>query len=693
MDARVVLLSLLTCVPCFGSIISGEAPVAIPTLLPSHGSYAIAASATRRYVVWFEPPYVFGMDLLPDGQPDVRTRKLLATDAPTGYYLPPAVIAVDDSFYVGWLASDKSAYRLLRVDGGVDTRLPFTTDVRLAWNGSRFLAVTEDYGSQVIAALFDRNGNTVVAPFVVRTGDWYRNVDSAGGKFFITMRPPIYSATTTVKTTGIVMDNDGKWKIVPLPDTSEFGTALASNGSEYLFVWQIDALRVLAQHFTPSGDPSGDLFAVAVRTSTGFSTPMAAANGSDYVVSWGIGNGSTLFTREYATVHGSTATGAGPLPATYLGLYSSPAGALTAWTGDGSVAMVRRLGANDVPHPLVLSGTDQGALDVAANATATAVVWNESNALRFGRFDAIGTPLDGNGIILGEVNGSARVFAGPLDFLVLRPSGYQLFAQVITNDGQLVGDPKPLAPPPLPNTYPYVTTFDASWNGSAFVVLWSTPVGIGGATVLPNGAVGDTIAPYALGPVVVSAAGPRTLAVFGNSPLKGQFLDSGLAFPMQTGGYFTPTGIASSGKDYVVVATRSKSFNPSTYDTDITLFDSNGQAIGGPFPIVFDAPNPVRIDVLFDGNDYRIAWIDSARRIITAVVTHDSFLCYCIKNETIVPVDEQPQSVSSLAIASPGGGRLIVLYQRSEVDPWMGAHSRAYLRSIDERRHHRTAPR
>jgi len=683
-------------VPCFAGIISAEAPVTTPALLPTSGNYNVTAGATGAYVAWFNSPYVFGMKLNADGTPNVATRKLLASDAPDPIsYAWPSVYAVDDSFYVSYVPKGSSSTRVLRVDGGVDAQLPFNET--LVWNGSRFLAVDSD-GFQLFATLYDRNLTVVVPRAAIRTAEYFVYFSSAGGKFLMTTTPKAsYNNGTPQKLNGVIIDNDGKSSVVPLPNyIPTYGTAVATNGAEYLLVWQTDALHVVAQHFSPSGTPSSDLFAVAARTSVGLLSPVAAWSGSEYVVSWAIGDAFTKTGRSYAHVRGTTTSDAADAPSQYIGLMSSPNGAFGVYANSDGILVMQRLDVADTPHPFLLSETSQFAVDIAsADLSTTGVLWRESNFLMFGRLDASGQPLDGNGIVVGAGYDTARVVAGPLDFLVVRNHGLSIQAQLISRDGKPVGAEKTIFTAG-PNNY--LVGFDAVWNGSSFTLLWSTSAGIDGAVILPSGDVGGTLPPYAVGPVIIAGGSPP-LAVFGTGTLKGKFLDATLSFTMQSGGDLRPIAIATSGKDYLLLAGKANTnygvYPPvTTFDLLVTRFDAHGVAVDGPLTLISGAKmvygqfGPATLDnvsAVWDGNNYRVAWLDDARQLVVATIDHAQLFCNCLTSKIGVPM---PTQASNARIASPGCGRLLVLYDRAASDPWFGQQERAFVRDLDVPRHH-----
>jgi len=673
-------------VPCFAGIISAEAPVTTPALLPTGGVYTVVGGPSGAYVAWFNGPYVFGMRLNADGTPNVATRKLLGSDARDSESTGPNVYAVDDSIYVAYVPKgNTTTLRVLRVDGGVDVTLPNAT---LMWNGSRFLAIdgiTVDFSG----TLYDRNLNVVVSRFFVRNGtDSFVFLNSAGGKFILGTTPRINSTTDgTAKLNAVIIDNDGKTTVTSLPNYIQYyRPALISNGAEYLFVWQTDPLHLIAQHFSPAGAPASDLFAVAARTQLGIQFPTGAWSGSEYVVSWAITDGWTQTGQSYGHVRGTTASVEADAPSTSLKLMSSPNGAFAVYTNRDFIPLIQRLDVADTPRPFILGGRAQSAVDIAsADISTTGVLWRESEHLWFGRLDASGQPLDGNGILLGGPYEPARVIAGPLDFLVIRNAG-SIRAQLLSRDGKLVGAEKTIF---TPSQYDYVTSFDAVWNGSSFTILWSTTAGIDGAVILPTGDVGGTLPPYALGPVTLAGGSPP-LAVFGTGTLRGKFLDSSLSFPIQTGGVLRPIAVATSGKDYLILAARMNTnySSATTWDVLVTRFDARGNVIDAPLMLMTGAqlsypngqPTIVNFGVLWDGNNYRAAWLDGSNQLVVATIDHAQV------TTSVVPV---PGGLGlNPRIASPGGGRLLVLYDRAVSDPWFGQENRAFVRDIDVPRHH-----
>ncbi len=413
----------------YGAIVDGDGNVAAPDGFPisEATSYQTAPDVTSNgtdyFVVWSDHRDgnndVYGARVTSAG--DVLDDEGIPIASGTNGESEPGVASDGTDYFVAWTVDDVDGSDIygtrVTSDGDVDvpggyaiaTETNPAHGVRIASNGEDYLLAWTDYRH---APWHDGNDDFV----------WY--IDVYGAR---------------VSGDGDVVDPDGL--LLSVGTSTESSPSVASNGTDYLVVWQdyraatshdVYGVRVGANGVpvTPSG------FAIS-SASERQRLPVVATNGTDYFVVWRDNrNGET----EH-DVYGARVTSSGEvLDPNGIALCVVPgwqdlptvasngAGYLVVWsdwrdddadiygafvTGDGEVSHENGLG-------LVTAGADQAQPEVASNGSDYLLVWSD------GRSGGGATAWD----IYGTVVSAVGAVSHPSGFAIAAGASYENSAAV-----------------------------------------------------------------------------------------------------------------------------------------------------------------------------------------------------------------------------------------------------------------------
>ncbi len=303
----------------------------------------------------------------------------------------------------------------------------------------------------------------------------------------------------------------------------QWNLRFAGGGGQHLavFVSEVEgATRIVAQRLDPTGQPI-DLEPLRLVTYSGFTrvTPDVAFNGTIYLVSWTLADGTVVGQRVSA---GLTLIDPAPVPLVTDGAVAAGVGALG---DDFLIAYVHRFsgdlqylkgfrvdaGLTVLDTPFLLGGDFSMRPRVTALGGQWLVVWparpghDATPTNVFGEFvTAAGVPggsfaIDGAGYAdtPGVAVGNGRAFidwSDDVDFPESRIEGRILLA-----DGTFLGPEFVIANPPMDQLFPA-----AAWDGQQFVAAWvdyrsvtgieqlrgdiyAARIGADGSVVDPNG--------------------------------------------------------------------------------------------------------------------------------------------------------------------------------------------------------------
>jgi PKD repeat protein len=489
------------------------------------------------------------------------------------------------------------------------------TDYLVVWQDTRGISTYDLYGARVsrTGQVLDPGGLLIsahmlgheVSPAVASNGTDFLVVwqDGRGATAF-----DILGARVTG--TGQVLDPEG----IPISAHDTFyqaAPAVASNGTNYLVVWQdgrsgttydIHGARVSSAGTVL--DPAG--LALSTHETGDQEAPAVASNGTDYLVVWHDTRNSTY------DIYGTRVTGAGQvLDPTGLALstHANGYGAYPSVASNGTDYLVvwqdTRSGAEDIygtrvtgagavqdPAGLPLSAHEtiyQWTPTVASNGTEYLVVW-----------------MDGRGAISWDIYGTRVSGAGA----VLDPTGLVLSNQAWGNEA-----------------YPVVvsngTDFFAVWQDGRSAISWDihgTRITGAGEVLDPDSLLLSTTANHQYAPAVASN-GTNHLVVWQDArnvfhwdvhatrvSSTGEVLDpSGLVLSALAG-YQYSVAVASNGADYLVVWRDGRNGNDDIYGTRVSgsgaVLEPEGLALGVG-PGTQSAPA-----VASNGRDYLVIWQD-----------------------------------------------------------------------------------
>jgi hypothetical protein len=614
----------------------------------------IAHGLTRSYEVVQDGGLIFGNDLLLNGQPDLSTRRVLAGARLIG------LGAIGDDFYVAFDTADLATITVMHINDGKQVRLATEhLGANLTANGTRLLLIYSTQTSRVI--LFDRDLNQVVPPLPIPLGS--TSVTPLVGQFFLATANVVVVAGTPATYSLMLIDDAGKLTTVtrPLPSGSLMGA-----GVEIYDVVYGGAHSEMAylQRYSPQLVPVGDLMPI-VQSSNTLNGADAVPFGNGYFVGWLV-NGDLYAQRLGAGEPILVATGV-----RFGGLELGPGVVLARWKDAAGKRFVRRVDANDDPHPDVLLPAEERTPSISGEGVTSLVAWSDTD-VRVARVATDGTALDGAGIVIAE---SPLHPAGPVQivvegdrYLVFWVSEQALFARYVERDGTPSGDVFRVSPQGQ-----NVTHFDAAWTGAQYVLSWGFLFESTLATMAPGGVEAVPVGVYQSGAGVSGGPHPIVFGVRANSGrLAATFFDTGRIADVIT----LPAGVdarlfhaASSGHDYVVTWTALQSVGNLRYQSTVWAMhlDENGNPSGVPVVITsFDTgfpdttrPGAFGVGIpLWDGKNYRILYAGAT--LGEATLGDDTFICRCFAH-TDVAFDTASIKTFSAAI---GAGGSVVAYDR-----------------------------
>ncbi|QSQ27043.1 hypothetical protein JY651_19925 [Pyxidicoccus parkwayensis] len=490
---------------------------------------SVASNGTDYLVVWEEalagsPVSVHGARV--SGAGEVRDIGGLAPGAPASSRSAPSVASNGTDYLVAWMDMrngnpDVYGTRVAStgevMDGAglaIAQAAQTQTAPSVASNGTDYLVVWED----------SRNGNT----------------DIFGAR--------VSSSGAVLDASGLAVSTDARTQLVP---------AVASNGTDYLVVWQ-DARN----------ETAGDIFgarvtsAGAVMETSGFAistaaraqgTPAVASNGTDYLVVWQDARSETS-----GDIYGARVTSAGTVV-------------------DGSGLAISTYAAGQTYPSVAFNGTD------------FYVAWKDARSSRdiYGtRVTTAGEVLDGSGVVLSTAaNGqwTPEVASNGTGYLVVwvghRPSdgSAAIFGVRVSAAGDVLDVSGLEISPPGLALYPSVAS-----NGTDYLVVWEDvsqlDSRIMGARVTGGGAVLDARG------LVLSPSSVRSASA---------------------------PSVASNGTGYLVVwetmpgETQLSSISGTRVTREGAVLDASGLSISGP-PAFAHAP-----EVASNGTDSLVVWEDT----------------------------------------------------------------------------------
>jgi len=653
---RRFLFLLLLCAPLGAAeIVTPELPVAgLRVVADPSTSCSIASGDTKAYAIC----NVFGgnryrVDLDRDGAPILSTRVPFSSFRSTFAIAGDALYSTEstaDAIFVWRFGSDAEA-RIDVASGSVP---------RLTWNGGSLFLVTFTVAQTLMGAIVDTNLHVAVAPFPIMAASPAMSAASAAGGWMIATRDSTFASAAIVDARGAV-------HAVALPAPGVSSHALASNGSEYVYVWQRDRTPIALQRYSLSGVAVGDMDVVAGNASGNVNFPVVVWTGSEYLMSWNDGNAAWM--RTFGGEAHALGNGYPNLAAGRAGVFLtiSPA------SYPPPPQTIRRLDTNDAEHVLAYAPLSQSTPAMATNGGESAAVWNEENQVRFARVRADGTHPDGAGTLLPIGNKTPALASDGVNYFVAwiaKPHVYGLF---IGPDGRVAGAPLVIGDENNDTQgAPGVT-----WSGSQYLVTWShSSAGVGaGAMVTPAGGV----TPFQYGGngnTSGVSAGPRTLVVYQTyeeshySKIRGAFLDAaGSPFDIVRelqgqwpSGVYDPR-VVTNGREFLltwILRTESRS------EAWIARLDDHGRTIGNPLRAAAadDASAPLAAIPIVDGKGYRVVVAgDATMPLFVARVTEATFACICLDDRVAIPTTAPVRSVAAAA----SGDVIAVSYVR--VDP------------------------
>jgi hypothetical protein len=625
-------------------IVTPERPVADLRLAADAGTWcSVVSGDTKAYAICgLYSGNRYRIDLGRDGTPLLSTRVPFC--GPTSLW----TMAGDALYYTD---TTENAIFVWRFGGDGEARIDGTgaKDARLTWNGGSLFLLTYTNVQTLMGAIVDTALHVVVAPFPIMpaTPAWQMAIASAGGGFMIVTRD-------TARVSAALVDARGTVHTLAPPAPSVASSLLASNGSEYVYVWQRDRTPITLQRYSPSGDKIGDLEVVADNASGRVIASSVVWTGSDYLIGWIDGDVSWM--RTLGGAPQLLGEGTPNLVAGRAGVYLTMSHAYY----PPAPERIRRLDTNDAERTLSYGPLYQSYPAMAMNGGESAVVWLEDNQVRFARVRADGTHPDGAGtpLPIGNNKNPAlasdgfNYFAAWID----KPHVYGLF---VSRDGRVAGAPFVIGDENNDTQgAPAVT-----WSGTSYLVTWShSSVGVGaGAAVTPSGSV----APFQYGgngsaPSV--SAGPRTLVVYQTfeeipySKIRGVFLDAAgspfdIVRELQAGEwrYLADPRVVTNGRDFLltwILNTTSK------HEAWMARVDDRGRTIGNPLRIASTDDANARLFAIpiVDGAGYRVAiGGDAAMPLFVARVTDATFACLCLDDRVPIPVTAAARPLAAAA--------------------------------------------
>ncbi|HEY6138070.1 MAG TPA: hypothetical protein VI670_09935 [Thermoanaerobaculia bacterium] len=621
---------LLVCSPLAAAeTVTAELPVSDLRLVPDpYAGCSVFSGATKAFAVCAYAgggqPYRY--DLESDGSPILSSRVPIDAQA--------SAAAGDALFYAALLEDAVVVHRFgSDVEARIDTAA--ATQPALVWNGGGLLLLLYTSGGTMKGTILDTELHVAVPPFAVMPAASWTRASSAGGGFLIAGHDSAGGVTA------VIVNSNGGVRPVGLPAPRVSYDAIASNGNEYLYVWQRDRTPAAAQRYTASGEAAGDLQVVAQSGSGNLYYPSAVWTGSDFLISWS-DNGDGWI----RTLNGPPQPAGKGIPS----LAAGPAGVFVTRSAPHEATVIRRLDTDGPEHVLDYTAAAQTVPILAVDGLDAAVVWNEgsSGEVRFGRTRVDGTHHDGTGTVLPVKAIFPRMAFDGTSYLIVWVGDKRVNGLFVGRDGRVTGAPFVIA------DEPYAQIASITWTGTTYLVTWQSGffrLGAG-AAVTPAG----SITPFQFGSTESessASAGPRTLVVSANSSpdyvymkVTGVFLDAaGAPFDIvrelntTDSGFFGQVHAVSNGRDYLVTWTRHTANHAEAW---IARIDDRGRVIGAPLQAAAtDASwHGAGAIPLFDGANYRVVvGGDTAMPLYVATVTDATFACRCLDDRVAVPID------------------------------------------------------
>ena len=668
--------------------VTPELPVSMQPVPDSNTGCSVISGATKAFALCgaFGGP-LYRVDLAGDGKPLLPTRALL----------DPACcfVAVGDTLYSAAAGLDTVVVR--RADSGAQAQIaaPGSSTARLTWNGGSLLLLTYNSGGATMAAILDTSLSIVVRPFSLfgaPIASVLPATASADGRFLVV------ALGAKNATTGTIVDPDGTTHAIDLktpPTASNAWDALASSGTDYLHVWERDLGPLVAQRYSSSGEPVGELQTIALNPTRGIALQSAVWNGHDYVIVWT--NDSVAWMQTLGGAPQLIGDGAARIAA-------GPAGVFLIQRRSFAPQTIRRFDTGGPQYTLSYGDQYQWYAAVATDGIETAAVWNEGHLVRIGRIAADGAHLDGAGAVLPIDVGDtieqfdlvkhvqpAIAFDG-VRYLVV------WIAQKHVN-GVFFGPNGAVGAAFVIADAKYEDAPSVVWDGAQYVVTWSHGGYFGnGAFVTTSGAVTPFRFGTDVGEVSASAVGPRTLVVYANYAqglywyLYAVFLDAaGSPFTiasdqaLQWGLHRSAVRprVVTNGRDYLVTWTM---LSGNASEAWVAKMDDRGHLIGTPFVVASTNPGRPTANAipLFDGTDYRVVVSGApGMPLFAAKVTDGSFACGCLDDTVAIPIDFDFPIYANPIVAAAGHGTIVVGYERwFAKDPVYGSYPRVMLRVV-----------
>ncbi|WP_157758287.1 Ig-like domain-containing protein [Cystobacter fuscus] len=727
----------------------------VPTWEPSPQKFPrVASNGTDYLVVWADERNASGSDIYGarvSGTGEVMDIAGLAISTAPERQYSPAVAFDGTDYLVVWtdernLATTKADLYGTRVtSAGVvvtpsglaistaagDQNSPMVasngTDFFVVWTDERNLATTKAdlYGTRVTSA------GVVVTPsglaISTATGDQYGPaVASNGTDYFVVwedkrtgVEQDIYG--TRVTNTDTVISPSGL--ALTTATGGQYSPSVASNGADYLVVWEsaeddIEALRV-----TGSGGVEGPPRIILNSSESRFS-PEVTSNGTDYLVVWGYGSSSMPVNWG---VGGARVTSTGEAVGIWsLGIYDHGRDSQLQPTvaSDGTSYFVvwmdppstvdnrfnvygRRVVDGDVGMSLVRISTSANAQEqpaVASNGTDFLVVWEDQRGSDFDlygtRVSGTGTVLDPSGLILSNRSSNQlypSVASNGTDYLVVwqdfAGSALDIRGRRVTSTGVMPDDSDLLIstssgdqriPKVASNGTDYLVVWNDDRAGGTNTDVYGTRVKSTGEILDPSGIPIGT-SPLDQEDTAVASNGTDYFVVWVLSVAStnrdiqgarvtstGAVLDASGLVLSATPTYKSNPAVASHGTDYLVVwADRS---DGTTSDIHGTRVKSTGEVLDPSGLAVCKAANEQATPALaFNGEEYLVTWSDKRNDTdwnlqATRVLTTGEVL-----EPTGLLISGEPGAEMSASLAVNPQRKFFVVYSRFDASPGFGS--------------------
>lgn len=649
------VLALLLCAPLAAAqSVTAELPVADLRLVPGpYTACAVFSGATKAFAVCNVAgggqPYRY--DLAPDGQPILSSRTPVVGQAFAG---------VGDALFYATLSVDAIAVRRFGNDAEarVDAKAP--SQPMLISNGGGSLLLIYASGGTMMGTIVDTDLQVTARPFAIMPAASWTRAASAGGGFLIA------GHDSAGVVTAVIVDAAGRVHPMSLPVPRLSFDAVASNGNEYLYLWQSDRTPLAAQRYSPAGEAIGDLQVIAQSASGNLFAPGAVWTGSDYLLTWAAGNDGWM--RMLSGAPQSLGKG---LPSAAAG----PSGTYLTISPPNMATTIRRLDTGGAEHVLSYNETTQWSPALVVDGLEAAVVWNEAgdvdSNLRFGRIGADGTRRDGPGIALPMANVHPSIASDGTNRLIVWMADNRIQGLFVTRDSR-AGAPFIIGEE-THNQWPAV-----AWTGTKYIVTWQAGAfGFNvGAEVTPAGVV----TPFLLSGTAfetIMAAGPRTLVVSAyDGPgyvmkLSAGFLETpGFSYdlaqePQGGDAFYSTLHAVSNGRDYLVAWTRHRAHHAEAW---IARIDASGKIIGQPLQVATSDASWYGASAvpLFDGTSYRVVvGGDAGQALFVATVGDATFDCRCLDDRVDVPIDFDIAAAGHYFEAAASREAIVIAYERT----------------------------